>query len=413
MSLSRIVLLVVLCSPSSLMAQGGWSAYYGLPCPGTSRDLRGWTPHPGYGLLSLWAENRAAKQPVLAFLGVSDRRWGRVPLPLDLSPLGLKGCRLYTGIQLTQEAISRKDGTVEMRWVVPNDPSLALAKLFGQMLGLNDPRVNHRFPLTTTSAVALTIGTVVPFTGLRISGNPTKATGAYWRYKSVDNNVAYDMLGKLWKPTGTAPKGGFPAVIISHGGHGHVDAYTTAIAQRMVKWGLVCIGANMTHVADLRQLGAPGGRSQRGGHPNDVLRARKCWEILKSLGYVNMTKVAAHGTSAGGFLTIAFAAAATRGELRVASHTASGIYDPSAPIVPSRATAAKIRIPYIAQHGDKDTKVPLSWDQEFIKVLTANKVPNRIRVWPGRGHGFGGGGSPILDKVLEEVRLWYKKYGLL
>ncbi len=80
--------------------------------------------------------------------------------------------------------------------------------------------------------------------------------------------------------------------------------------------------------------------------------------------------------------------------------------------VTDQASVIGDRQQHLAQHGSKDTRCPLELDRDFINLLKQNKAPNRFVVWQGQGHGFGDPGSPILDKVLENVRLWFKQYGM-
>lgn len=80
--------------------------------------------------------------------------------------------------------------------------------------------------------------------------------------------------------------------------------------REMVTWGLVGIATNYTHATDTGgPIGSPGTDGERGATQSNILRARKVREILSSLGYVDMNRVAAHGPSA----------------FRVASHAAAGV----------------------------------------------------------------------------------------
>ena len=66
-------------------------------------------------------------------------------------------------------------------------------------------------------------------------------------------------------------------------------------------------------------------RSDRPGASRaNILRARATYEILRSLGCVDVTRVAAHGHSMGAFLTAALVGAYLA-DFRVASHTAGGV----------------------------------------------------------------------------------------
>ena len=246
-----------------------------------------------------------------------------------------------------------------------------------------------------------------PITGFQLAGDPESPSGATWTYKATVNGVAYDMRGILLKPRGTGP---FPAVILSHGGH--QNALTMrAPAAEMVKWGLVGIATNYTHATDTgAPLGSPGTIGERGATQSNIQRARKVLEILSTLGYVDMNRVAAHGVSNGGFVTTA-TLATYPSAFRVASHAAAGVQDPasgSPESAPSPSLAAGVRTPYNLHHGDPDTTNPLSSDQRFASILEANRVPYELWVYPGAGHV----GFVQNPAFYTRIRAWYARFGL-
>ena len=246
-----------------------------------------------------------------------------------------------------------------------------------------------------------------PITGFRLAGDPESPSGATWKYKATTNGVAYDMRGILLKPRG---KGPFPAVILSHGGH--QNALTMrAPAAEMVKWGLVGIATNYTHATDTgAPLGSPGTAGERGATQSNILRMRKALEILSSLGYVDMKRVAAFGISNGGFVTTATLATYPSLFL-VAAHAAAGVQDPatgSPPSAPTPSLAAGVRTPYILHHGDPDATNPLSSDQRLKSILDANGVPNKLWVYPGAGHV----GCLQNPAFYPRIRAWYARFGL-
>lgn len=385
----------------SVSAQGGDARTYGVGCPGGRPDLSGWAPHPGLGNLSVFGFNRVPNAPVAASLG------GRRDLPLDF--LTLAGCRLYTDLLTVTPATADAGGRVSVSWPVPSDPSLAGGTVYSQVIGLRDSRVSP-IGLTTSAGVALRIGPVVTNRGLTTTGDPRTPNGAQWAYRDIDAGVPFDIIGRLWIPRTPQPASGYPAVVISHGGGGGVNGYSTAMAKEMVQWGLVCIAVNYTHTS--QKLGSPGGRWENGGHLPNVQRALKCLDILRGLGSVDMTRVAAHGNSNGGLLTTTLVAAAPN-RFRAASHTAAGMDDTRSPQYPSTATAQRVSTPYLVQHGDRDTSVPIQLDRDFVSVLSANTVPHRFVVWPGIGHELGNGNSPVLQQMLLNVRLWFRQHGVL
>ena len=242
---------------------------------------------------------------------------------------------------------------------------------------------------------------------IQLAGDPESSSGATWTYRATTDGVGYDLRGILLKPRGQGP---FPAVIVSHGGN--QNALTmVAPAAEMVTWGLVSIATNYTHATDTgAPIGSPGTDGERGATQSNILRARKVLDILASLGYVDMTRVAAHGFSNGAFVTTATLATYPTA-FRVASAASGGVLDPatgSPPSAPTPTLATGIRTPFDLHHGDPDTTNPLSSDQRLASILTANGVPNELWIYPGAGHtGFWQ--APVF---YTRIRAWYTRFGL-
>ena len=138
-----------------------------------------------------------------------------------------------------------------------------------------------------------------PLVGFQLSGDPESSTEATRIYKESTGGVSYDLRGILLKPRGQGP---FPAGILSHGGMQNALAMLPA-ATEMVTWGLVCIATNYTHATDTgAPIGSPGTERERGATQSNILRARKVLEILSSLGYVDMKRVASHGYNIKSFI---------------------------------------------------------------------------------------------------------------
>jgi dienelactone hydrolase len=244
-----------------------------------------------------------------------------------------------------------------------------------------------------------------PLAGFTLSGDPTSSSGATWTYRATVDGTAYDLEGILLKPSGTGP---FPAVIISHGAGGASTGYSRAIARVMVGWGLVCIGTNYTHAGNV-PIGSPGTVADPGASGANVLRARRLVDILRALGYVDMSRVALHGHSMGAFVTAA-TAAAHPDLFRAASHTAGGIRPDGIPgPAPSQSQIASLRTPYQMHHGDRDLVVPLLSDQLFAAALAARGVTYDLQIYPGADHDD----VSMSATVLERVRQWYRSKDVL
>lgn len=273
-------------------------------------------------------------------------------------------------------------------------------------------------PLIFMAAAALAVAcagcasdpTTVPVaadTGFVITGNPEASGGATWTFRDTVAGVFYDLAGVLYKPPGPGP---FPAVILSHGSEGSAAFLASLLAPTMVGWGggLVCIATNYTHAGGV-PIGAPGDASQPGASHANVLRAHMTHELLKRLGYVDMTRVALHGHSMGAYVDVAVAGAYP-GDFRVASHTGGGVR-PSfivAGPAPSPAQASGVTTPYQMHHGDADSTVPLSYDQRFDSLLTALGVDHQLYVYAGESHLQ----VRTDTAMLARVQAWYATHGM-
>jgi dienelactone hydrolase len=264
------------------------------------------------------------------------------------------------------------------------------------------------FGLLGVTAIAIgcsSVASPVTQAGFNIVGNPEATTGAKWTFRKTVDGVDYDLSGILYKPTGPGP---FPAVILSHGSDGSAEFLGAMLAPVMVQWGLVCIGTNYTHSSGV-PIGSPGGASELGASHANVLRAHMTYELLARLGYVDMSRIAAHGHSMGAYVNAALLGAYPN-DFRAASATGGGVrpgFIVRGP-APSPSQAQTIRTPYQFHHGDADTVVPLSYDQRFDSLLTANGVEHQFYVYPGADH-LAIRAGPV---VLQHVRDWYAAHGM-
>jgi dienelactone hydrolase len=242
-------------------------------------------------------------------------------------------------------------------------------------------------------------------TAFHITGDPESSAGATWSYRGRVDGVDYDLQGILMKPRGTGP---FPAVLLSHASDGNAAGYGVALGSVMVQWGLVCIATNYTHASGV-PIGAPGGAGEPGASNANILRAHRTYELLRSLSYVDMSRVAAHGHSMGAYVTEALVSRYLE-DFSVASHTGGGVR-PSFIIAgpaPSPSAVADVRIPYQFHHGDQDDVVALSYEQRFDSILTSLAVPHQFYIYPGEGH-IEPSRSPVM---LARVRDWYAAHGM-
>lgn len=253
---------------------------------------------------------------------------------------------------------------------------------------------NPQSPVSTSGPAALAV-----------QGDPAAAQGATWTYRGALGGVTFDLQGILLKPAGAGP---FPAVVVSHGAGGSATAYSRGVAVEMVRWGMVAIATNYTHAGGV-PIGAPGSAAETGASQPNIQRAHAAYEILRTFGYVDMSRVAAHGHSMGAFVTAAVAGAYPA-DFRALSHTAGGARPDGAPgFAPTDSQVRTIRAPYQMHHGDRDTVVQLSLDQRLDAILQSAGVIRELLVYPGADHD-----DVSRDAVmLSRVRAWYTTHGVL
>jgi dienelactone hydrolase len=240
---------------------------------------------------------------------------------------------------------------------------------------------------------------------LTITGDPASQQGATWVYRDTVDGVVYDLSGVLFKPEG---QGTFPGVIVSHGFGASALGYSRNVGATMVRWGAVVIAVNYTHAVGA-PLGAPGTQSELGASTPNVRRARRAAAILGAVGYVDTTRLAAHGHSMGAFVTTGLASAHPA-LLRAATHTAGGVRtDLLTGTAPTETDARAIRVPYQMHHGDRDFVVSLASEQRLAQVLATRGTVHELFVYTGVDHN----GVAFDSRVLDRVRTWYTQHGVL
>jgi hypothetical protein len=89
------------------------------------------------------------------FLGFSNTRWGSVPLPFDLTPLGMTGCSLLVEVPILFPFASR-GGRTTLSLAISDRPDLLGFQFFDQALVI-DPAANP-FGATVSNGLASTLG---------------------------------------------------------------------------------------------------------------------------------------------------------------------------------------------------------------------------------------------------------------
>lgn len=241
--------------------------------------------------------------------------------------------------------------------------------------------------------------------GFTVSGDPESPRGATWTFRGTVDGTPYDLSGVLLKPQGSGP---FPAVILSHGYRGNAGMLASRVGSTMVTWGLVCIAVNYTH-SERVPIGRPGDEREPGASEANVLRAHMTYELLRRLGYVDMTRVALYGHSMGAWVSTALAGAYPN-DFRVAATSGGGIRPPNVRRgpAPTESQARGIHIPFQLHHGTADETVPLAFDQRFDALLASMHVEHELDVYRGASH-LEVAGDP---KVLARIHDWYAAHGM-
>lgn len=101
------------------------------------------------------ATNLPANSLAVFKFGVSDQWWGGLPLPFDLSIIGMTGCTEYVSNDVLI-GLPTGAGAASYTLPLPNNPSLRGVRLFSQVFTV-DPTANA-FGATTTNAIEARLG---------------------------------------------------------------------------------------------------------------------------------------------------------------------------------------------------------------------------------------------------------------
>lgn len=84
--------------------------------------------------LALDLARAAPTVPAVLLIGASDKTWNSIPLPLDLSAAGAKGCRLLASAELMLPVLTNSSGSAMVTLNLPNDPKLYQAQFYNQFV---------------------------------------------------------------------------------------------------------------------------------------------------------------------------------------------------------------------------------------------------------------------------------------
>jgi len=89
-------------------------------------EIKGFLPKPQFGQV---------------IFGVSNTRWGVIPLPLTLAVLGMGNCNLLVSLDASVLIVTDSQGSFKTTMKVPSSPSLLGAEVYGQAW-VPDPKSN-------------------------------------------------------------------------------------------------------------------------------------------------------------------------------------------------------------------------------------------------------------------------------
>jgi hypothetical protein len=129
----------------------GCSGSAGVPALAPRAGSRPWLGDT----LHLVCTGLPASGAAAALLGLSNRSWSGVPLPLDLAPLGMPGCSLLVSADVFL-LLANAGGIAALDMPVPNSPPLVGTAIYVQALSF-DPTANA-FGVTASNGVRALIG---------------------------------------------------------------------------------------------------------------------------------------------------------------------------------------------------------------------------------------------------------------
>ena len=152
-----------------------------LGCPPNFNRVQGTAPNPGAGDVNLHLFGAPPNATALSYFGASSTSWGGSALPLDLTVIGLPGCKIYTDLLMAAPVTTNLAGIATLSLTIPGNPSLIGASAYNQW-GVIDSRVNPALGFTFSDGVKITLGNQVGQDTVRmsvISGQRTSANGRF------------------------------------------------------------------------------------------------------------------------------------------------------------------------------------------------------------------------------------------
>ena len=226
-------------------------------------------------------------------------------------------------------------------------------------------------------------------TNLNLTKQDTEAGVELYHYNlPIDDR---SINGYLIKPEG---KGPFPGVVVNHGGYSSSSNFGIDIGKIFAQKGYVAIACDYTH-KELRKYGIRGPRAgwEAGASRENIFRALKNIDILKSLEYVDKNKILMLGNSMGGFLTLGVVqkSDSIKAAVIIVAGIKNGNPQNSADrvieaISPPEDLVDDISCPLLLLNGENDEKVDIKYPKHLKSLLDRYKKRSRLIIYPGVGH---------------------------
>ncbi len=194
---------------------------------------------------------------------------------------------------------------------------------------------------------------------------------------------ARSFSGYLFRPSGSGP---FPAMLVLHSSIG-VGEHELAYGRWLTDQGYVALAADYFAPVGVTSATLDMKTFQADVVREDLARAIDC---LRSLAYVDKTRVGAVGFSLGGYFALTLG---TREDVRAVIGYYVGACDQPVDVAcatryPIATVAAQMRAPVLLLHGEADTLSPFAFIRATQDILMRAGKTSQLVPYAGVGHGF-------------------------
>lgn len=198
-------------------------------------------------------------------------------------------------------------------------------------------------------------------------------------YKSGARSYSAD----LFRPAGSGP---FPAMLVLHTSVGLFE-HELAYGQWLADQGYVALAPDYFAPVGVTAATLDMKTFEVDAVREDLARAIDC---LRSLAYVDKTRVGAVGFSLGGYFALTLG---TRADVRAVVAYYPGACDLPVDITcltryPMATVAAQMRAPVLLLHGQADTVAPFAFARATQEILQRAGKTSELVPYPGVGHAF-------------------------